>query len=148
MLPVSRYEVSISHQSSKRFIYCLDSTQSIHFYLIPDQAMDLEIFWGKYIYFCILAQTREGPVSWNASWWKTTLRWRHNEWGGVSSHQPHDCLLNRLSGHRSKKTSKPRVTGPCAENSPGTGEFPAQMASNAETVSIWWRHHEGLMYPT
>ena len=25
--------------------------------------------------------------------------------------------------------------------SPGTGEFPAQMASNAENVSIWWRHH-------
>ena len=25
---------------------------------------------------------------------------------------------------------------------PGTGEFPAQMASNAENVSIWWRHHE------
>ena len=23
----------------------------------------------------------------------------------------------------------------------GTGEFPAQMASNAENVSIWWRHH-------
>ena len=23
----------------------------------------------------------------------------------------------------------------------GTGEFPAQMASNAEKVSIWWRHH-------
>ena len=26
-------------------------------------------------------------------------------------------------------------------NSPETGEFPAQMASNAENVSIWWRHH-------
>ena len=25
---------------------------------------------------------------------------------------------------------------------PGTGEFPAQMGSNAETVSIWWRHRE------
>ena len=24
---------------------------------------------------------------------------------------------------------------------PGTGEFPAQMASYAENVSIWWRHH-------
>ena len=24
---------------------------------------------------------------------------------------------------------------------PGTGEFPAQMASNAENASIWWRHH-------
>ena len=22
------------------------------------------------------------------------------------------------------------------------GEFPAQMASNAENVSIWWRHHD------
>ena len=22
-----------------------------------------------------------------------------------------------------------------------TGEFPAQMASNTENVSIWWRHH-------
>ena len=41
----------------------------------------------------------------------------------------------------SKKTSKLRVTGLCAGNSPGTGEFPAQMASNAENVSIWWRHH-------
>ena len=40
-----------------------------------------------------------------------------------------------------KKTSKLRVTGVCVENSPGTGEFPAQMASNVENVSIWWRHH-------
>ena len=40
------------------------------------------------------------------------------------------------------KTSKLRVTGPCAGNAPGTGEFPAQMSSNAENASIWWRHHE------
>ena len=71
-----------------------------------------------------------------------TLLWRHNGQGGVSNHQPHDCLLNRLFRCRSKKTSKLRVTGLCAGNSPGTGEFPAQMASNAENVSIWWRHHE------
>ena len=43
---------------------------------------------------------------------------------------------------KSKKTSKLRVTGLCAGNSPGTGEFPAQMASYAENVSILWRHHE------
>ena len=30
---------------------------------------------------------------------------------------------------------------PLCGNSPATGEFPAQMASNAENVSIWWRHH-------
>ena len=41
----------------------------------------------------------------------------------------------------SKKTPKLRVTGLCAWNSPGTGEFPAQMAGYAENVSIWWRHH-------
>ena len=70
-----------------------------------------------------------------------SLRWRHNGHNSISNHQPHDCLLNRLSRRRSKKTSKVRVTGLCAGNSPGTGEFPAQMASNAENVSIWWRRH-------
>ena len=69
-----------------------------------------------------------------------TLRWRHNGHDSVSNHQPHDCLLDRLFRHRSKKISKLHVTGLCAGNSSGTGEFPAQMASNAENVSIWWRH--------
>ena len=69
------------------------------------------------------------------------LQWRHNERESVSNHQTHDCLLNRLFRRRSKKTSKLRVTDLCAGNSPGTGEFPAQMASYAENVSIWWRHH-------
>ena len=36
---------------------------------------------------------------------------------------------------------KLRVTGLCEGNSPVTGEFPAQKTSNAENVSIWWRHH-------
>ena len=75
-------------------------------------------------------------------WVVFTLQWLHNERDGVSNHQPHDCLFNRLFRSRSKKTSKHRVTGLCAWNSSVTGEFPAQMASNAEHVSIWWRHHE------
>ena len=69
------------------------------------------------------------------------LQWRHNGRDSVSNHQPHHCLLNRLFRRRSKKTSKLRVTGLCVGNSPGTGEFPAQMAKNAENGSIWWRHH-------
>ena len=72
-----------------------------------------------------------------------SLQWRHNDHDGVSNLQPHVCLLNQ---RWSKKTSKLRVTGLCAVNSPGTGEFPAQMASYAENVSIWWRHHV-LNYP-
>ena len=71
----------------------------------------------------------------------TPLQWRHNDHDSVSNHQPCDWLLNGLFKRRSKKTSKLRVTGLCAGNSPGTGEFPAQRASNAENVSIWWRHH-------
>ena len=71
-----------------------------------------------------------------------TLQWRHNEHDGVSNHQPRDCLLNRLFRHRLEKTSKLRVTGLCAGNSPVAGEFTAQMASNAENVSIWWRHRK------
>ena len=71
-----------------------------------------------------------------------TLQWHHNVHDSISNHQPHDCLLNHLFRHRSKKTSKLHVTGLCARNSPGTGEFPAQMASYTENVSIWWRHHD------
>ena len=77
----------------------------------------------------------------------STLRWRHNDHAGVSNHQPHGCLLNRLFRLKSKITSKLRVTGLCAGNSPGTGEFPAQMASYAENVSIWWRHHDFIHWP-
>ena len=38
--------------------------------------------------------------------------------------------------------SKLRVFGFCVGNSPLTGEFPAQKASNAENISILLRHHE------
>ena len=59
-----------------------------------------------------------------------SLQWRHNERDSVSNHQPRECLLSRLIIRRSKKASKLSVTG----------EFRAQRASNAENVSIWWRH--------
>ena len=49
------------------------------------------------------------------------------------------------SGADKKKTSKLCVTGLCEGNSPVTGEFPAQIASNAENVSIGWRHHKTFM---
>ena len=76
-----------------------------------------------------------GPVKWSS------LQWRHNGRYGVSNHQHLDCLLNRLFKRRSKKTSKLRISGLWVGNSPVTGEFPAQMASNTENVFIRWRHH-------
>ena len=78
-----------------------------------------------------------------------SLHLRHIRRDGVSNHQPYHCLLNHLFGRRSKKTWKLRVTGLCAGNSPVTGEFPAKRASNAEKVSICWRHHvtKSIIHP-
>ena len=47
-----------------------------------------------------------------------------NDHDGVSNHQPHGYLLNRLFGRRSKKTSKLCVTGLCAGSSPGPVNSP------------------------
>ena len=92
---------------------------------------------GGYLIFCWFKSIIHSKSSGSLY----TLQWRHNGHDSVSNHHPHDCFLNRLFRRRSKKTSKLRVTGLCAGNSPGTGEFPAQMASNAKKCSIWWRHH-------
>ena len=90
--------------------------------------MNVIAFWFKF--HCKFVP--KGPIA---------LLWRHNGHDVVSNHQPNDCLLIRSFRRRSRKMPKLRVTGLCVGNSPETGEFPTQMASNAENVSIWWRHH-------
>ena len=50
--------------------------------------------------------------------------WHYNGHDGISNHQPHDCLPNRLFRRRWKKTSKLRVTGLCVGKSPGTVNSP------------------------
>ena len=65
----------------------------------------------------------------------SSLQWRHDERDGISNHQPHGRLFHRLHvllRRRWKKTPKLRVTGLCEGNSTVTGEFPAEMASNAD----------------
>ena len=75
------------------------------------------------------------------------LQWRHNERDGISNHRRLHCLLNCWFRRRKKKTSKLRVTCLCVGNSPVTGEFPTQKASNAENVFISWRHHDKKRLP-
>ena len=69
-----------------------------------------------------------------------SLQWPHNEHDGISNHQPQDSLLKHLFRRRSKKTLKLGITGLCQGYSPVPGDLPAQRASNAENVSIWWLH--------
>ena len=53
------------------------------------------------------------------------LHWHHNDHDGVSNHQPHGSLLNRLFRCRSKKTLKLHITGLCVGNfSPGPVNSP------------------------
>ena len=75
-------------------------------------------------------------------WYWTTVQWRHNERDVASNHRCLDCLLNRLFMRKSKKTLKPPVTGLGEGNPPVTDGLPSRRTSNAENVSIWWRHHE------
>ena len=71
----------------------------------------------------------------------TSLRWHHNERDGVWNARCLHCFLICLFRHRSKKTSKLRVTRLCSGKSPVTGEFPAQKASNAEMYPFDDRLH-------
>ena len=82
----------------------------------------------SHLYSGLLYGTVHPPAKLQTDSWNS-LQWRHNGLDSVSNHLPNDCLLNRLFRRRSKKKTKLRVTGLCAGNSPGIGEFPAQMAS-------------------
>ena len=66
---------------------------------------------------------------------------------GAMGFQITSLTIIHLFRRKSKKTSKLRITGLCAGNSPVIGEFLAQMASNVENISIWWCHHDvSVMY--
>ena len=71
---------------------------------------------------------------------KLILQLRHNGRDGVLNHRRRYCLLNRLFRHRSKKYQS-AVSLAIVR---GIHRWPVDIkkASNAENVSIWWRHHE------
>ena len=75
-----------------------------------------------------------------------TLHWRHNDHDGVSNHQHHGCLINRLFRRRSKKTSKRRVAGLCVGNSPRPVNFPhkgpvtRKMFPFEDVIMYSWTH--------
>ena len=81
-----------------------------------------------------------------------SLRWRHNDHEGVSNHQPHGCLLNRLFRRRSKKTSKLCVTGLCVGKSPDRwlprtkGQLRGKCFHFMTSSWIKWRRKEPAHY--
>ena len=79
------------------------------------------------------------------SWWRPTKVCHYNDviMSAMASQITSLAILYSTvySRRRSTETSKLRVTCLCQGNSPVTDECPAQKTSNAEKVSIWWRHH-------
>ena len=64
------------------------------------------------------------------------LQWRHNDHNGVSNHQPHCCLLSFIQAQIKENIKAPRHWPLCGEFT-GTGEFPAQSASNQVTRKMF-----------
>ena len=78
------------------------------------------------------------------------LQWRHNGSDGVSNHQPHDCLLDRLFRCRSKKTLKQwrgalMFSLVCAWTNAGANSRGRWWFETPSRSS--WRHCNGLMLP-
>ena len=80
------------------------------------------------------------------------FRWHHMESVGHDKLIHYgDVIMGMMASQITSLTivysaSKLRITGLCVVNSPGTGEFPAPMATYAENASIWWRHHEIISF--
>ena len=74
----------------------------------------VKMIWGARMYLRNTSRT----TPWMSVGWVFALLRPHNGRDGVSNHQPHHRLLNRSFRRRSKKTSKLRITGLCAGNSP------------------------------
>ena len=73
-------------------------------------------------------------TSYNVRW----FNWNHKNGRFLSVKMLHLCSISTvyLFRCRSKKTSKLCLRGLCEENPP------SQRGSNAENVSIWWRHRD------
>ena len=71
-----------------------------------------------------------------------TVRYCYVIMGAMASHITTSRLFTQpFIQAQIKESIKAPRHWPLCGNSLVTGEFPAQMARNAENVSIWWRHH-------
>ena len=89
--------------------------------------------------------TRNITRFWSGITW-LDVPWPYSDiiMGVMASKSPALPLFTQPLIQAGIKTSKVRVPGLCAGNSPVTGEFPAQMASNAgmfpfdDAIMVWW----------
>ena len=102
------------------------------------------------VFFDLRLNKRSSKQS-RGSWFETSSHslWRHcNDCAGLAQMTKlFSCMELNFTIRCQYHIREHYIMGSMASeisagNSPVNGEFPAQMASNAENVSIWWRHHE------
>ena len=67
------------------------------------------------------------------------LQWRHNGHDGVSNHQPHHCLLNRLFSADQRKYQSSASLAFCAVNSPHKWPVTWKMFPFDDVIMHWLR---------
>ena len=125
---IKRYRKVSWHLETVRYLY-------IHIYIY------ITVSRCRETYICIYMDLKLPYYLADVSVAYVALRWRHNgrDWHLKS---PASRLFTQpFIQTQIKENIKALCHWLCAGNSSGTGEFPARMASNAENVSIWWRHH-------
>ena len=112
------------------------------------------LFTKRNLTFCHqISRSWQAVKLWGKSSWNlvgalvalpSILQWRHDEGSGVSNHQPHDCLLNRLFNGQIKENIKapshwplwgeftydrwiPRTKGQSPVNTPNNGPVTRKM---------------------
>ena len=77
---------------------------------------------------------------------KSSITVTSHDWHKVSDHWPPDCFFNNLFRLTTKKTANKALYhwAFVREGNPlVTSVFPSQMASDAESISKPWYHHDG-----
>ena len=76
------------------------------------------------------------------AWDYSSLQWRYNERDGVSNHKPRNCLLTQVFIQaRLKENIKALCHWPLCGEVSRWRWISRTKVSDAENVSIWWRHH-------
>ena len=126
MRSINIQRISLFCESILYFMTTSKNFLIISFYSMDAGLFSIDIEFGVCGYVFVLSNT---------------LQWRHNGRDCVSNHQPHDCYTQAfIQAHIRENIIVPRHW-PLWGIPPVTGGFPSQRASNAENVSISWRHH-------
>ena len=157
--PISCHKIMVSstfHQSQNKF-FKLKCTVFSAFWKTNISKVELSMIkigqllrklWSLRSRFLILPpgtltpQGIEGAMKRDVSIHLCTLQWYASRGWFIAHENWTSCYS---AEYQTKHQSSASLTI-CAGNSPETGEFPAQTASNAENVSIWWRHHKTLTF--